>query len=166
MKSIIFTGFQWGSSPEVNFLELGMISEVLRGFRGLERNCGARTTKRRLILTIRKDFGRFARFSKVGRRRGHKYLNRSASTSTGRPLPQPHRPVGLYLNHFNHCGTEQFDCVAAYEAARIAYCNALVVTLGKVQDAITNNVLDVEHQTVFINTDTGKDAAFIPLVGT
>ena len=27
------------------------------------------------------------------------YLNRSASTSTGRPLPQPPRLVGPYLNH-------------------------------------------------------------------
>ena len=67
MKSIIFTGFQWGSSPEVNFLETGRISEVLRGLRGLGRNCGARTTKRMLIPTTRKDFGRFARFSKVGK---------------------------------------------------------------------------------------------------
>ena len=66
MKSTIFTGFQWGSSPEVNFLELGRISEVLRCFRELDRNCGARTTKRRLIPTIKKDFRRFARISKVG----------------------------------------------------------------------------------------------------
>ncbi|KAL1499349.1 hypothetical protein AB1Y20_011556 [Prymnesium parvum] len=66
--------------------------------------------------------------------------------------------VKVDLNAFNHSTTEYFETAGAYEAARVAFCERVVASLGKVQDAITNNVLDIEEQTVYINTDTGKDA--------
>lgn len=55
-------------------------------------------------------------------------------------------PFKYDLHERNHSTTHFFPSARAYENAHAAYCEAMARTLGKVQDAITNNILDIEGQ--------------------
>ena len=63
--------------------------------------------------------------------------------------------VELDLNHFNHCA-QRIGSVAAYEAARVSFCEHLRSTCAIVEDAVTGIRLRVEDQTLQIKPDFSR----------
>ena len=59
----------------------------------------------------------------------------------------------MALNEFNH-SPQRFPSVAEYEAARVNYCEDIVVREALVEDAITGNQLRIKDQTLHISTAT------------
>ena len=59
----------------------------------------------------------------------------------------------MALNEFNH-SPQRFPSVAEYEAARVNYCEDIVVREAMVEDAITGNQLRIKDQTLYISTAT------------